>query len=462
MTDYTPESPASAGRADPSLRLHYAAVSDVGRVRKDNQDSGYAGAHLLAIADGVGGAARGDVASATAVGVIRTLDTPPTGDALAGLAGAIDDAHHRIAELVDQYPEIEGTGTTLTAGVLDGDRLGIGHVGDSRAYLIHDGSIRLLTKDHTFVQTLIDEGRITEEEARVHPHRNMILQSVEGAREAEPDLFWVELTPGDRLMFCSDGASGSLTDEEIRRILSPADPAAAAADLVRDAIEAGSTDNVTVIVADVLAAEDTNRPLAQPPQVVGAAAEKRRPLGTRRVRMRHKDTGELPAVPGLPPEAREVDPEEIRYAPRAPGRFRWVRRLLALVVIGVLGYFSLAAAYNWTQRQYFVAESHGYVAVYQGIPASIPGLNLHHVVDYTASPTLVTNLTPYCQNLLDSNIGEGDRAHATKTAITFPQRPQCRLPEPTIGTIPRRVGPTLVAASRLTKAEIRKAKRSAS
>ena len=177
------------------MRLRYAALSDVGRVRKDNQDSAYAGPHLLVVADGVGGSARGDIASSAAVGIMRRLDEPPGNDVLGALAGAIHRSHDQIASLVQESPEIDGTSTTVTAAVFDGTRLGIGHVGDSRGYLLRDGALSQLTTDHTFVQSLVDEGRITEDEARVHPHRNLILRAVDGVHEPEPDVFSLDVAP---------------------------------------------------------------------------------------------------------------------------------------------------------------------------------------------------------------------------------------------------------------------------
>ncbi|MGZ4455434.1 MAG: PP2C family protein-serine/threonine phosphatase, partial [Nocardioides sp.] len=196
----TPGAEPPDGAARASLRLDYAAISDVGRVRKDNQDSGYAGPWLLTVCDGVGGAARGDIASSTAVQQIRRLDEPPAEDLLGAVAGALHRAHDRIGELVDEDPALNGTSTTATVALFDGHRLGLGHVGDSRAYLFRGREISQLTHDHTFVQSLIDEGRITEEESRVHPHRNLILKALDGIHEAEPDLFHVEVEQGDRLL----------------------------------------------------------------------------------------------------------------------------------------------------------------------------------------------------------------------------------------------------------------------
>ncbi len=169
-----------------SLRLAFSAVSDVGRVRKDNQDSGYAGAWLLAVCDGVGGGARGDIASSTAVAQLRRLDEQPGPDLLGLVAGGLHRSHDRIAELVDDDPALNGTSTTATVALFDGSRVGIAHVGDSRAYLMRSGTLTQLTRDHTFVQSLIDEGRITEAEARTHPHRNLILKALDGQRDPSP------------------------------------------------------------------------------------------------------------------------------------------------------------------------------------------------------------------------------------------------------------------------------------
>ncbi|MFC6345520.1 PP2C family protein-serine/threonine phosphatase, partial [Nocardioides hankookensis] len=189
-------------------------------------------------------------------------------------AGAVHRAHDRLVELVDEDPALSGTSTTATVLAFDGLRLGVGHVGDSRAYLFRDGTIRQLTVDHTFVQTLIDEGRITEEEARVHPHRNLIMRAIDAVSDSEPDLFVVELMPGDRLLVCSDGACGVLDDGRMADILGTGSPEYAAIELVRASLEAGSSDNVTCVVADVDEVADATAPDDEP-LVVGAAAERR-------------------------------------------------------------------------------------------------------------------------------------------------------------------------------------------
>lgn len=379
-----------------SLRLHYSAISDVGRVRKDNQDSGYAGPWLLSVCDGVGGAARGDVASSTAIQELRRLDRPPgDGELLDRITDELHAAHVRIGRLVDDDPALNGTSTTATVALFDGSRVGIGHVGDSRGYLFRDGELSQLTTDHTFVQSLIDEGRITESEARVHPHRNLILKALDGIHEAEPDLFMLELVPGDRLFLCSDGACGVLDDGRLADVLSMGTPDYAAVELVRASLEAGSSDNVTCIVADVVTEEaaDADPAYAElEPLLVGAAAELRRRSGRGAMSAgmgslfrghRSGDTGELEPIEAEIPDdlpfaikADPIDPETARYAPRPPARYQWLRRVLVLAVVVGIVWVTAAVAWSWSQRQYFIGELDGEVMIFRGINADLPGLSL--------------------------------------------------------------------------------------
>ncbi|WP_246060829.1 PP2C family protein-serine/threonine phosphatase [Nocardioides dongxiaopingii] len=411
VPDPVPDQPADdatvvAPPARAALALHYSAISDVGRIRKDNQDSGYAGPWLLSICDGVGGAARGDIASSTAISELRNLDAAPRPpgdghpgdpDVLDRVTDALHEAHAQIGRLVDADPAINGTSTTATVALFDGRRLGIGHVGDSRAYLFRDNEISQLTTDHTFVQSLIDEGRITEAEARVHPHRNLILKALDGIHEAEPDLFVLELVAGDRLLLCSDGASGVLDDGRLADVLSMGTPDFAAVELVRASLEAGSSDNVTCIVADVVDAETA---AADPafaelePLLVGAAAELKRKLPRGLFRgHRSGDTGELepidaeipgdvpfaiPSDPLLPP-----DPEAARYAPIPPPRHTWLRRVMLLVIVVGLLWIGAAAAWSYVQQQYYIGEEDGVVVIHHGLNASLPGLELSDVVVVT-------------------------------------------------------------------------------
>ncbi|MGA8257116.1 MAG: protein phosphatase 2C domain-containing protein [Nocardioides sp.] len=387
--------------ASGQLRLHYSAISDIGRVRKDNQDSGYAGPWLLTVCDGVGGAMRGDIASSAAVSTLRTLDVAPGGEAGYDLVDRVSvglhDAHEHIGHLVDEDASINGTSTTATVALFDGQRTAIGHVGDSRAYLFRDGELSQLTTDHTFVQSLIDEGRITEDEARVHPHRNLILKALDGIHEAEPDLFVIELVPGDRLFLCSDGACGVLDDGRLADVLSMGSPDFAAVELVRASLEAGSSDNVTCIVADVLteeAAAASTDVADLEPMLVGAAAELRRRMPRALFRgHRSGDTGEMEAIDAEIPDhlpfaipsdpLRPVDPEAARYAPLAPQRFAWMRRALALAIVVGLVWIAAASAWSWVQRQYFVGELDGRVVIFRGLDTSLPGLDLFEPIVVT-------------------------------------------------------------------------------
>ena len=415
------------------MRLEYAAISDVGRVRKDNQDSGYAGPHVLAVCDGVGGAARGDIASATAIGQLRRLDDGPStdeehADLLGQVAGALHRAHDRIGELVDENPSLAGTSTTATVALFDGETLAMGHVGDSRAYLYRDGELRQLTQDHTFVQTLIDDGQITEDEARHHPHRNLILKAIDGTHDLEPDLFSVEVKPGDRLLFCSDGASGVLNSARLADILRSGNPDFAAVELVRASLAAGSTDNITCLVADVV---DGDLDPTVESVLVGAAADLPRKgrgagVGVGSLFRGHRsgDTGELEPVQAEIPEdigfaipSDPIDPEEVRYAPRAPHRFAWIRRFLVLLVLVGLVWAVGAAAWAWTQHQYYVGEHDGVVTIFRGVNADVPGIELS--TPYETTDLEVESLSPYDRGQVEEGIGVGDLDAARRTVTNL-------------------------------------------
>ncbi len=425
------------------MKLSYAALSDVGRVRRDNQDSGYAGPHLLVIADGVGGSARGDVASAATVEVLRKLDEPPgpdiQADLLGGLAGAIHRSHDRIAGLVAETPEIEGTSTTVTAVIFDGTHIGVGHVGDSRGYLLRDGTLSQLTTDHTFVQSLIDEGRITEDEARVHPHRNLILRAVDGVHEPEPDVFTLEVVAGDRILLCSDGCSGALSDEDLARILAEGTPDHAAVSLITASLDAGSTDNVTVVVADLVdddAVDDpeTSAAAVTGPLLVGAAAEapRRRGLGGRA--QRTVDTGELEPIEDVAGHDDAVDPEEMRYAPRPPRRFTWARRIAVVAVIALLAAVIGFAGWKWSQTQYYVANDGDHVVIYQGVEADVPGINTHHVEQ--TSDLKLADLPDYNARQVRDGIGASSLEDARGIVSRLQRLVPCPTPTPSPSASP--------------------------
>ena len=385
--------------------MRWAGRSEVGPVRERNEDSAYAGPRLALIADGVGGMIAGEVASALALTAMRRLDADTANDVLDALSTALDAANARLRDAVVADPGLEGMGTTLTALLTNGTELGLAHVGDSRAYLLHEGRLHQISTDQTFVQTLVDEGRITADEARTHPHKSLILQALDGRTRIEPDLTRLELAVGDRFLLCSDGLSDVLQDSELADGLQVADPQQAADGLVQAALDGGASDNVTCLVVDAVdgaAGEAVTGPL-----VLGAAADPQvaalvdnlgpgRPDagvrgGASAAQLdRGADTTQLDRGGGAtvlgdarrsPGSATAEDPEALRYAPREPSRYRWLARSLATV--GVLALLAAGGdfAYGWTQDQYFVTAHDGRVAIYQGIPQHVPGLQLSHLYD---------------------------------------------------------------------------------
>lgn len=322
--------------------------------------------------------------------------------------------------------------------LFDGRRFGIGHIGDSRAYLLRDGEVSQLTSDHTFVQTLIDEGRITEADAKTHPHRNLILKALDGVHDTEPDLFHVEVVPGDRLLLCSDGASGPFDAARIGRLLGDGTPDFAAIELVRAAIDAGSTDNVTAIIADVVPDDDAHA-AGLTPLLVGAAAElPRRPwsgavttTSGRGLFRGHRagDTGELEPVqadlPDLPPDVYAIpsdplDPEELRYAPRPMPRYVWLRRLLTVALLGGLAWGALAAGWAWSQTQYYVGENDGVVTVFRGLDADIVGFALSQ--PYETTDVSIDRLSDLDATTVREGIDASDLDDAHDTVIALSQR----------------------------------------
>jgi protein phosphatase len=393
-----------------SLTLRYVALTDVGLRRSTNQDSGYASNRLIAVADGMGGAAAGDLASAETMNVIRQLDRDlPDIDPLEALEKAVAHANHRLGELVAEDPSVEGMGTTLEAMLWDGERFATAHIGDSRAYLLRDGELTQISTDHTFVQSLVEEGKLTPEEARVHPHRSLLLRVMLGRDDNDADLEWFEGRAGDRFLLCSDGLSDMVDDATIQRLLGAETIDQAAADLVRAALENGGYDNVTVVIGELVPAgavsEEELSSADGQPQLVGAAAEGPRPR-----------TGQA-AAGGKAPSRREerkrekdVDPEELRYAPRPPSKWRWVRRLVALaVVVGVLAAGALYA-YDWSQKQYYVAASDGRVTIYRGVQADLPLLTLRHVDEVT--DVELDSLPAFRANQVRDGIEASSRADA--------------------------------------------------
>jgi serine/threonine protein phosphatase PrpC len=240
------------------LALECAARSDVGRVRADNEDSVFASPRLAAVADGVGGAAAGEVASRTVIDALVALDKSWLDRRLEdALAEAVAWGNQTVGFLVSCRPEMAGMGTTLTAVALaDDGRYVVAQVGDSRAYLLRDGRLTQLTRDDSWVQELVDRGEITREQARRHPRRSVVLQALDGDPGRRASLATRRARPGDRLLICSDGLSDVVGDDELAAALRHPSRAACADELIERALVAGGRDNVSVIVADVGARRD--------------------------------------------------------------------------------------------------------------------------------------------------------------------------------------------------------------
>lgn len=381
-----------------TIALRYAARTDVGLVRSNNQDSGYAGPHLLVVADGMGGHAGGDVASSLAIARLARLesDTPAT-DIVAALETAILEANESIVARAHDEPLLGGMGTTLTALLRTEGKFALAHIGDSRAYLVRDGSTTQITKDHTFVQRLIDEGRLTEEEAERHPQRSIIMR-VLGDLDADPelDLSLRPATAGDRWMLCSDGLSGVVSFDTISDCLTEIeDPDECAEHLVNLALRAGGPDNITCVVADVVDLDDLPRGAPAPstqPIVVGAAARDRnRPTAA---------TGPAARAAALTRAQPPYEDDDFE-AEEPPRRSPWP----AIVAVALLGVFLAAASwlgYSWTQNQFYVGSDGTNVTIYRGMPQDLGPITLHSVEETSA--VQVADLRPVTQTQVEATI----------------------------------------------------------
>ena len=267
--------PDRAGPGQMTLALRYAARSDVGLLREGNEDSAYAGPHLLAVADGMGGHAAGEVASAVTITTVASLDAEEPGlDLVSALADAVAAANQRLRELTVSDPEIDGMGTTLTALLWAAGCAALCHIGDSRAYLLRDGQFSQLTRDHTLVQVLVDEGDITEDDVATNPYRSVLLRALDSRTVAEPDLVPIEPYPGDRYLLCSDGLSGVVSERVLHQVLTTVqDLDEVTFRLVELAIAGGGPDNITCIVADVIDTRSSRLPPTRQPVLAGAAAK---------------------------------------------------------------------------------------------------------------------------------------------------------------------------------------------
>ena len=447
-----------------TIALRYAARSDVGLVRANNQDSAYAGPHLLLVADGMGGHAGGDIASSLAVASLAPLDGEAfgSGEILERLEKAIETARLELVRRAREDAELSGMGTTVTAVLRSGNKLAMAHMGDSRAYVLRGGVLTQVTKDHTFVQHLVDTGKITAEEAEHHPQRSVVMRVLgDFDLDLYPDLSVREARAGDRWLLCSDGLSGFVSLPTLERTLSEVDDVDTCAErLVQLALRAGGSDNITCIVADILDLDDI--PDGDGPysgvQVVGSVAMSRddptvaadgpaaraaallaearatvdaladpsshtAPVATLTVEpTAPAPIDDAPALSGKDRRrAAKADRTRERAAAKAakrastadptadaagldddgPRRRRvWplVTVLLLVSLIATAGYF----AYRWTQTQYYVGVENGQVAIFRGIAQSLGPVELSSVVTVTDLST--SDLDTFVTGQLDRTI----------------------------------------------------------
>ncbi|MDN5984186.1 MAG: protein phosphatase 2C domain-containing protein [Propionibacterium sp.] len=406
------------GAASGGLSLDYRAHSETGPVRRTNQASAYVSPTMLVVADGMGGAAAGDLASSVAIAELKRSDAPrPPDEMLEVLAGAMNRANDRLADLIAWDHQLDGMGTTVCGAMYGQGVLQMVHIGDSRAYLLRDGDLARLTHDDSWVQSLVDDGKITEAEAAVHPHRSLLLKVLNGQPTHDPDYPTLALRAGDRLLFCSDGLCGLVDDQRMRELMLGHPLDRAVTSLVDAAHRAGGYDNITLILADVVPFDPTLQ--AAPPQTLGAAEHvdipKVAPAG---VPGDNGPTAIVPAVdaagvpePGdqaVPPDAAapvtgasgtsapmagtDTD-ERIRYTPMTRRRRRkwpWITAIaVALVLIGG----GLFGAYHYVTTQFYIAPAGGQVAIYKGLPDSVVGVRLGTLAEQHS--TQISDLPSY-------------------------------------------------------------------
>ncbi|MQA10585.1 MAG: protein phosphatase [Pseudonocardiaceae bacterium] len=379
-----------------TLVLRYAARSDRGLVRSNNQDSVYAGPRLLALADGMGGHAAGEVASKVVIAALAPLDDDdPDDDLLAQLREATIAGNGSISELVASDPDLDGMGTTLTAVLFAGTRLGLVHIGDSRAYLRRNGQVSQITHDDTFVQSLIDEGRITEDEAANHPQRSLLLRALTGQHEVDPNLTVREARAGDRYLLCSDGLSGVVSHDTLTEALEITDPQACADRMIELALKGGGPDNVTVIIADVVDVD-----FGEDAPIVGGAAGNGQDEGAPASDTAASRAAALTAP--APPQ--RIEPPEEPPDPKAKRRkrIRWL--LLFVLVLLLLAGGAITTRY-FVMNQYYVGEGqNGEIAIYQGVRGSVLGIDLHKEIQGSCDPAV-----PDCEKVYVNELEQSAR-----------------------------------------------------
>jgi serine/threonine protein phosphatase PrpC len=394
------------------------AVSHVGKIRANNQDSGYAGTQLFVVADGMGGHAGGDVASAIALKRVMEADRQfaSAADAEFALKSALSAANTQLAETVFEHPELTGMGTTVSAILRSGSQIAIAHIGDSRIYLLRDGALKQITADHTFVQRLVDSGRITPEEAAVHPRRSVLIRvlgDVDAAPEIDSTVF--DVLPGDRWLLCSDGLSSYVSDDKISQVLTMQTAVKDAADrLVKESLDQGAPDNVTVVVVDI---DETSQSASVPAVIVGSAAlplsfegeSGRRPLRLPTLLLHPLKSTQAHEDSHFEPESDEYL-DELILEDRRRARRRRITWLVGIIVIATLIATTLFVGYRWSQSLYYVGADGATVAIYRGIQQDLGPISLHSV--YSETSVQLDALPSYTRKTVEDTISASDLADA--------------------------------------------------
>ena len=388
------------------------AASDVGKVRSSNQDSGYAGINLFFVADGMGGHAGGDIASAITAQHVATADEPVENSQQAEqkLIDYIWQANQKLSASVAEHSDLAGMGTTFSGMLVHGTSVSIGHIGDSRIYLARDGVVKQITTDHTFVQRLVDTGRISEEEALVHPRRSVLMRVLGDVEQfPEVDLETFETKPGDRWMVCSDGLSGVVPERLMHRIMLSKSTVQEATDLlVGEALEFGAPDNVTVVLVDVVDAKEEVEVSASRNFVGSAASEvvidERK--GRRILRILNPMTLiEMLQKPEDPtsfaPESEELL-EKILKDTKGRIRARRLRQLATYVLLVAVAIYGLFLGYEYTQTRFFVGTNDGVVVIYKGIKEDLGPFRFSTV--YEVSSITLESLTDFQREALERSI----------------------------------------------------------
>jgi len=374
------------------MRVTAAAATDIGLVREGNEDSYLTEEPLFAVADGMGGHRGGEVASQLAVETLEKRFKQGAGD----LPDQVQEANRVVFERSVVDEKVAGMGTTLTAALVEGDRVRLAHVGDSRAYLLRDGDLRLLTEDHTLVHRMVTEGEISKEEAETHPQRSVLTRALGVDNVVDVDDDTVQVRPGDRLLLCTDGLTSMVSEQAIEEALRGVpDPQEAARRLVHLANEGGGTDNTTVVVLDFSDDAVAGRPEEEPTPSSEAIA---------------------PAPTGRPARSRRRFPRKLLV---------WIGIIVALAVVALVG------LRLYLDSQWYVGVSNGHVAIFRGIPTEVAGFELHHVVVQTTISAEKAESLAFFQDLGDGITAEDrDGASAIVERIRQDVEEMRQVPKP--------------------------------